>query len=275
MSNIVSSDARRRRPGAGGIMAGFADNSSTLFAKWIIKSGEIQPQVSGTDKGLGAVPPTPLADAVTLDGGNFRPNANFTIDANRGITLGSAGGGLNPINAITFTVNSKITGRRATARIPPEQREREDHPQRRERLHRRDVGDRRGGNDTHRLAPGIDDQPAGQHPGRRNRDAHLRSDHHRLVRRTISSTGKLAKNNTGIVYLMSANTYTGGTTINGGVLVANSTASLPGYATAGKVIVNSGGDGRRIRRRRRAVDQHRHRYAAQHHHLQRRLESGH
>jgi autotransporter-associated beta strand protein len=54
-------------------------------------------------------------------------------------------------------------------------------------------------------------------------------------------TGSLSKSNTGTVFLMGTNTYTGGTTGNGGVLVANSTSSLPGYNVATKVTANSGG----------------------------------
>ena len=112
-------------PGSGGIgqstgttAFNFLDNSTTtnapaLYAKWIVKSGELGPARASTtaDTALGVVPPTYLADAITLDGGYLRPNAVMTIPATRGITLGAAGGGLHPVAAANpVTINSVITG---------------------------------------------------------------------------------------------------------------------------------------------------------------------
>ena len=56
----------------------------------------------------------------------------------------------------------------------------------------------------------------------------------------ISGNGSLLKQGTGVVTLSTANTYSGGTTVSNGTLVATTASSLPGYATPGKVIVNSG-----------------------------------
>ena len=52
--------------------------------------------------------------------------------------------------------------------------------------------------------------------------------------------GNLTKNSAGVVLLTGNNTYIGSTTISGGALVADSTASLPGYNVGGKVVVTSG-----------------------------------
>jgi autotransporter-associated beta strand protein len=56
----------------------------------------------------------------------------------------------------------------------------------------------------------------------------------------ISGNGSLLKQGTGVLTLSVANTYSGGTTVSNGILVATTASSLPGYATPGKVIVGSG-----------------------------------
>ena len=57
----------------------------------------------------------------------------------------------------------------------------------------------------------------------------------------ISGSGSLTQTGPGILTLTGSNTYTGGTAIKAGTLQATSTASLPGYASTGKITVASGG----------------------------------
>lgn len=56
----------------------------------------------------------------------------------------------------------------------------------------------------------------------------------------VSGTGSLTKVGAGDLILSGANAYSGGTTVSAGLLRAVTTASLPGYNTAGKVNVASG-----------------------------------
>ena len=57
----------------------------------------------------------------------------------------------------------------------------------------------------------------------------------------ISGPGSLTKVGTGELTLTGANSYTGGTTVNAGTLLAYCPCALPGYNAAGKVVVNDGG----------------------------------
>jgi autotransporter-associated beta strand protein len=57
----------------------------------------------------------------------------------------------------------------------------------------------------------------------------------------LQGTGSLTKVGSGTLLLSGSNSFTGGTTINAGTLEAAGTGSLPGFATAGKLTVASGG----------------------------------
>jgi autotransporter-associated beta strand protein len=57
-----------------------------------------------SDANLGAAPAGPTVGKITINGGALRSTANLTLNANRGIALGSADGGSG-----TFTVNSGTT----------------------------------------------------------------------------------------------------------------------------------------------------------------------
>ena len=60
------------------------------------------------------------------------------------------------------------------------------------------------------------------------------------LQKVDDNSGALVKIGAGVLTLTAANTYCGGTIISNGTLVANSAASLPGYAESGKVRVCSG-----------------------------------
>jgi fibronectin-binding autotransporter adhesin len=62
------------------------------------------------DGDFGTAPGSPVANAITLNGGEIRSTAGFTISANRGITVGPQGGALSYDGGGTFSATSKITG---------------------------------------------------------------------------------------------------------------------------------------------------------------------
>ncbi len=136
----------------GGAANLYTDNHTSLFAKWIVNTGEIVPNdvksdnglASNNDLGLGAVPSSYLADAITLDrnttantsttdvhgnawqnnvlagGANIRVDkfGGFTIPATRGITLGPGGGGLHPADASHPRPITRLIDRQASSADP-------------------------------------------------------------------------------------------------------------------------------------------------------------
>jgi autotransporter-associated beta strand protein len=205
----------------------FLDNSVTtgtaapLYARWIIKSGEIGPVVSGTDHGLGAEPALYQSDAITLDGGYLRPNANMTINSTRGITLGNAGGGLHPVNATTLTISSKITGG-GQLRVYLENNING-------RVVLAGANDYTGGTWITGVA-GVNSQGALQGTTT-SLQGNIQNDGRLIFDQTItgsyagsiSSTGSVTKSNTGTAVLTGTNTYTGATNVTGGTLVVTQT----------------------------------------------------
>jgi autotransporter-associated beta strand protein len=89
-------------------ISGTANTFSGLFT---VTSGTLSIDADGS---LGAAPGSFVADAITLNGGpaaNLRANANnITINANRGIALGDAGGAIQVAGNDTCTYNGVISG---------------------------------------------------------------------------------------------------------------------------------------------------------------------
>jgi autotransporter-associated beta strand protein len=89
-----------------------AGTANSTFTKLVVNQGlfRIGAGAAGsTEAGFGAVPSSPLSDAITLNGGAIGASLGLTLDANRGITLGTNGGTLNTSSA-TLTIPSTISG---------------------------------------------------------------------------------------------------------------------------------------------------------------------
>jgi autotransporter-associated beta strand protein len=81
-------------------------NASNTHASTTVTGGTLQ---ISSDSALGAVPGT-LATNITLDGGTLQCAAGFTINANRGINLGAAGGTIDVQGAGTTIAYNPTNG---------------------------------------------------------------------------------------------------------------------------------------------------------------------
>jgi autotransporter-associated beta strand protein len=139
--NLGASDAVASIAGAGTLALNTytltigADNTSTSLTGLITGTGNLIKQGNGTltlggantgwsgtttinggivsisaDNNLGATPATITAASITLNGGALQATAGFALATNRGITLGSAGGGLAATGSNTFTIPGVIMG---------------------------------------------------------------------------------------------------------------------------------------------------------------------
>lgn len=63
-----------------------------------------------TDANLGAAPGVVTTNAVNLNGGTLEVGASFTLDQNRGVTLGASGGSIQVDPTFTLTYNGVVAG---------------------------------------------------------------------------------------------------------------------------------------------------------------------
>ena len=87
-----------------GILA--LSGTNTYTGKTIVSGGTLR---IDAENGLGSNPTTFAADHLTIDGATLQTTADFSIDANRGITI-SGGSRFSTDSGTTLTVDSGITG---------------------------------------------------------------------------------------------------------------------------------------------------------------------
>jgi autotransporter-associated beta strand protein len=80
--------------------------TNTYSGKTFINAGTLS---VGADANLGAAPGSAVTDKLTINGGTFKNSAPFTLNSNRGITLG-AGGGTFDTSSGALTFNGIVTG---------------------------------------------------------------------------------------------------------------------------------------------------------------------
>jgi autotransporter-associated beta strand protein len=73
----------------------------------IIRAGTLR--ING-DRSLGAIPTAASSDNITLDGGTLATSQSMTLNSNRGVTVGAAGGTIQVADASTLNFSSTITG---------------------------------------------------------------------------------------------------------------------------------------------------------------------
>lgn len=93
-----------------------ATTANSTFAKLTVNGGLfrlgsviVSSAQTTAETGFGAAPSAPTADAITLDGGNIGASYALTLNANRGITIGPAGGGFEN-NSGSLTVPGLLSG---------------------------------------------------------------------------------------------------------------------------------------------------------------------
>ncbi len=112
--------------GGSGTFSGVVSNASGEMA--LVKAGNGIQTLTGTntytgtttinggalrisaDNNLGAAPGSPTAGRLILDGGTLETTANVTLNANRGITLGAAGGTFDVDSGTTLTYSGIMAG---------------------------------------------------------------------------------------------------------------------------------------------------------------------
>jgi fibronectin-binding autotransporter adhesin len=85
---------------------------NTTYTKLVVNEGLFRLGFASStqdERGFGAVPASPTADAITLNGGAIGTSFNVVLNVNRGITLGAAGGSFTTA-AGQMTIPGIITG---------------------------------------------------------------------------------------------------------------------------------------------------------------------
>ena len=80
---------------------------NTYLGSTTINAGTIS---ISSDSGLGAAPGSATAGHLTLDGGTLKSTADFTLNSNRGIALGSSHGTINVDGSTTLNYGGIIAG---------------------------------------------------------------------------------------------------------------------------------------------------------------------
>ena len=104
ISGVISGAGNFTKAGSGTLTL---SGTNTYSGTTTISAGTIS---ISADSGLGAAPGSATAGHLTLNGGTLNSTADFTLNANRGIALGSSHGTINVNGSTTLTYGGIIAG---------------------------------------------------------------------------------------------------------------------------------------------------------------------
>ena len=104
ISGVISGSGNLVKTGTGTLTL---SGTNTYTGTTTISSGTLN---IFADSGLGAAPGSATVGHLTLNGGTLRTTATFTLNSNRGITLGSSHGTFNVHGSSTLTYGGIIAG---------------------------------------------------------------------------------------------------------------------------------------------------------------------
>ncbi len=104
ISGVISGAGNLVKTGSGTLTL---SGTNTYTGTTTISSGTLN---IFADSGLGAAPGSATAGHLTLNGGTLKSTADFTLNSNRGIALGSSHGTFNVHGSSTLTYGGIIAG---------------------------------------------------------------------------------------------------------------------------------------------------------------------
>ena len=186
------------------------------------------------DSGLGAAPGSATAGHLTINGGILQSTANFTLSSNRGVALGASHGTFNVDGSTALTIAGIISGANNIIKSGNGT------------LVLSGINTYSGATTISAGTLNISGQlGSGTYSNTINNSGvfEFSSSSNQALSGIISNTGNLIKSGSGILTLSATNTYTGTTTISGGVISINGEAGLgatPGSPSAGHLTLNGG-----------------------------------
>ena len=228
-SGVISGSGNLAKAGSGTFTL---SGTNTYTGTTTITAGTIS---ISADSGLGAAPGSATAGHLTLNGGTLQSTADFTLNSNRGIALGSNHGTINVDGSTTLTYGGIIAGSNNLTK---------------------------SGNGT-LLLSGINTYSgtttisagtlnvsgqlgSGTYSSNiiNNGILQYSSSSNQTLSGVISGSGSLLKDGSGELILSGTNTYVGSTTLSAGSIRISADSGLgsaPGSATSDHLVLSNGG----------------------------------